>query len=108
MKNHGEILKNEGMQMSLFNADKKINGWSASARVFLEQYVGRFPEARFQTEDVRRWAYKRGLENPPSERAWGSVVSSAKKEGLIRFVGYESVENPLAHMTPAAVWEKVP
>lgn len=108
MIDHGERLKNEGMQMSLFNADLNNPGWPEQARWQVERYLRLYPEKRFQTEDVRRWAYQRGLPEPPSHRAWGSVISKAKRDGLIRFVGYENVENPLAHCTPAAVWEKVP
>lgn len=104
MKDYGKILRNEGMQMSLFNANEKVAGWSALAMAFLEQYLVKFPFVEFQAEDLRKWAYRHGLKNPPSERAWGSIIRAAKKSGLIQFVRYENVDNPLAHKTPASVW----
>jgi hypothetical protein len=100
----GIQLRDAGMQLALFNAEDKVPGWAASAMAFLEQFIKRYPQLKFQTEDVRRWAYLNGLKNPPNERAWGSVISSAKKDGLIQFVGYENVSNPRAHSTPASVW----
>jgi hypothetical protein len=100
----GIELRNEGMQLSLFNADDKVFEWSVQARFHLERFLRLYPEKEFQAEDLRRWAYQRGLKEPPSHRAWGAIISRAKKEGLIRFVGYENVTNPRAHATPAAVW----
>jgi hypothetical protein len=58
-------------------------------------------------EDLRKFAYDMGLPKPPSERAWGSVISSAKRDGLVEHRGFSSVKNPKAHKTPASVWVKI-
>ena len=102
----GDKLRDEGMQLSLFNAELKVPLWGARALSFLIEYLTINPYKAFQTEDVRTWAYASGLPTPLNCRAWGSVISNAKKNGLIEFVGHENVDNPLAHSTPAAVWRK--
>lgn len=103
----GVELRNDGMQLSLFNADDKVPEWSVQARWHLERFLRLYPDRKFQAEDLRAWAYQRGLPKPPNHRAWGAIISRAKRERLIQFVGYENVENPKAHATPAAVWVSV-
>jgi hypothetical protein len=101
----GNRLKKAGMQLSLFNAEINDPGWKDKALVSLTKFIFKFPDLQFQTEDVRAWAYRNGLPEPPNHRAWGGIISSAKRKGIIAFVGYENVDNPNAHCTPAAVWK---
>jgi hypothetical protein len=54
-------------------------------------------------EDVRKSAIGT-VEEPPSLRAWGSIIVKASKNGFIKRVGYKQVNNPLAHKTPASLW----
>ena len=77
--------------------------WGDVARGYLEQY----PEQQFMAEDVRAWAYREGLEVPENDRAWGSVITKAQHDGVIRRIEYRPVRNVTAHCTPASVWEKV-
>jgi hypothetical protein len=104
MKKTGIQLRDAGMQLALFNADDKVPGWPDQARRYLERFIHEKPFLKFQAEDVRAWAYGEGLPVPAHGRAWGSVITKAKRDGLIRFVGYENVTNPRAHSTPASVW----
>jgi hypothetical protein len=103
----GEILRDGGIQLSLFNAEIKIPDWKDRAIQALKNFINENPHMHpaFQTEDVRAWAYKNGLPEPPNHRAWGAVITSAKRKGLIRFIGYANVDNPKAHCTPASVWK---
>lgn len=103
---NGNELKNQGMQLALFNADKKTSGWSQMALDALIEYIKKYPHTSFQAEDIRTWAKHNGLPDPPSKRAWGAVIVMAKNKELIRFDGYRRVTNPKAHRTPAAVWRK--
>jgi hypothetical protein len=100
----GERLKQEGINAAINHADFKIDGWQEKAwELFL-----RFPiYQKFMVEDLRSFSYKRGLPNPPSERAWGAIIIRAKKDRIVKHCGYASVKNPSAHRTPASVWMKV-
>ena len=103
----GNLLRDQGMQLALFGAENRIPDWQNKAIHYLKLYISAYPSSKFQAEDVRLWAYKKGLERPPNDRAWGSVIARAKKMQLIIFDGYENVDNPTAHSTPAAVWKGV-
>jgi len=103
MNTTGEQLKEEGMNRALDNANWATEGWGDSAL----SYLIACPMTKFLAEDIRIWAHNNGLVKPPHARAWGGVIVRAKKEGLIKFVGYSKVKNPTAHATPASVWEKI-
>ena len=57
-------------------------------------------------EDIRLTA-KLTVPEAPHRRAWGGILVKAKKEGLIKKVGFKSTTNPAAHCALAGVWEKV-
>ena len=99
--NKDQSIKNRDLGIKRAANNAGLN-WHEKASEFLDQ----FPHKTFQAEDVRIWAYDRGLPLPPHCRAWGAVIIRAKKEGSIRHIGYANVDNPLAHGTPASVWEK--
>jgi hypothetical protein len=61
----------------------------------------------FLTEDFRKYAETTDLPEPPSKRAYGSVIVRARKKGLIYKVGYGKPTNVLAHGTPATLWHAV-
>lgn len=102
-KSLGIKLKEEGMNKSRDNADRRIVNWSISAynllKVFVNKRVG-----TFKAEDIRKFATTMGLEEPPSNRAWGSLIIKARNEDLIEMVGYSQVDNPKAHRANASVW----
>jgi hypothetical protein len=104
----GQALKEEGMQQAIENADRQIGDWSLSAfnlfRFFLKDKQVGF---QFMAEQAREFSESRGLEIPPTRRAWGSIVARAKREGLIKHVGFSQVNNPKAHRTNVSVWEKI-
>jgi hypothetical protein len=58
-------------------------------------------------EDIRARAYAAGLPKPPSERAWGAVMTAARQAGLIEFARFGLVRNAKAHRTPAAIWRRI-
>lgn len=101
----GARLRDRGINRAADNAERVHGpGWQERAIGHLINY----PEAEFMAEEVRIWAHSQGLEEPPSARAWGAVIVTAKRRGIIRSNGYRKVSNPLAHSTPASVWLKVP
>lgn len=92
-------LRDKGMARAEENAGRS---WNDMAYNYLFGYIKTHKE--FMTEDVR---VASNLPEPPSQRAWGSVVVRAKRNGLIVRNGYEMVKNPKAHRTPATLWRVV-
>ena len=99
----GEDLKQIGMRQSVTAADNAIPNWSTDALQYVKCHAAKY----FLAEDVRSCAEADGLPIPPSKRAWGAVMTAARKLGYIRSVGYRLVHNPQAHRTPATYWEKL-
>jgi hypothetical protein len=97
----GPELARAGAAQAERHANETAPGWSdkafAALCAFVQQHTG-----KFQAEDVRNWAQH--VPPAPSLRAWGSVMMKAAKTGIIRAVGYERVNNPRAHSTPATTW----
>jgi len=100
----GSDLAIAGAAQAERHANETAPGWSDRAFealcAFVQQHTG-----KFQAEDVRNWAQH--VPPAPSNRAWGSVILKAAKAGIIKAVGYERVNNPQAHATPATVWAVV-
>ena len=100
---YAETLKQDGMQRASNNAELREPTWNEQAF----QAIIDYPGTQFMAEEVRAWAYKRGLTEPPNHRAWGSVIARAKRDGIIRHIGYRQVANPQAHKANASLWEKI-
>jgi len=104
-QNLGEELKQEGMEISIRHANQRVRNWSVSAFNILKRFL-KEREGNFMAEDIRVFAHFKGLDEPPSKRAWGSLIVKAKKLGLIEFVRFSQVANPRAHKANASVWRK--
>lgn len=101
----GDNLKHSGMTLATNFANKVHENWAEKAYELLVQFV-RSGRGEFMCEDVREYAHAYGLPNPPSSRAWGSVISkAAKKEKIIKHVRFGQVKNPRAHRANASVWK---
>jgi len=98
---NGSIQMEIGIQKALDHANEVEPSWSEIAYSFLVKYAK--SHRLFMIEEVRE-ASVGEVPSPPSARAWGGIVRSAAKSGLIRRGGYKSVSNPKAHCTPATVW----
>jgi hypothetical protein len=101
-KTGGELME-EGMTQSTNSAESSNPGWNDEAL----DYVRNYPHNEFMAEDVRNHAERQGFPIPPSKRAWGGIMAKAKLLGYIKRIGYRLVNNPNAHKTPAAYWQKV-
>jgi hypothetical protein len=95
-------LRENGMNAAIANADSKHNGWSEAAYLFLLAS----PFYEFRTEQIREYAYKRGLPNPPSEKSWGAVVRRAMREGMIIKKGMTIAQAKTVHAHPITLWKK--
>jgi len=103
-KPDGVTLRDKGIRMAIEHAEDLHEGWQGKALEFLEGFVKENRGRKFSGEMVRLTA-KGVLEDPPSLRAWGSILLYGARRGWIKQVGWIRVENPLAHRTPAALWE---
>ena len=105
----GKVLRDIGMQQAVDHAERVEPGWKESAYRYLENfltYAGRYGIKSFMAEDIRAWAHQNGLNRPPHNRAWGSVIMKAAKRGLIVKIGIGQVKNPAAHSANAAIWRR--
>jgi hypothetical protein len=103
--NFSRVARDQGMAQAKAHADAEKWGWSEEAYWILVKFL-REHDTPFMIEEVREFAYKLGLDFPPSERSWGSVVVRAIKAGLIERNGYAPTSNVNSHRTPASVWKK--
>lgn len=97
------VGRDEGMRRATDRADQVRPGWSEDAMNSILAY----PEKEFRTEQLRAFAYMNGLDRPPRDLAWGSVMVRAKKAGLIEFVSFvQCVGSETMHAQPVALWRK--
>lgn len=104
MKNikKGNELRDLGINKSFTNANNQHKKWGSLAYSFLLKYIKE--NKKFMAEDVRLASYSE-VPEPPSQRAWGHIFVTAKKNKMIKPVGFGFVKNPKAHRTPATLWE---
>lgn len=96
-----EQLRDAGIKAAEDNANRQYPEWSEKAFNFLVSFSSRVKT--FMIEDVRE-ASKGFVPEPPNNRVWGGITVRAKKEGIIKRIGYGQVKNANAHMANAAVW----
>lgn len=95
-------LRDIGIRQSFEHAEQEFENWGNMAYNFLLDYAE--DNNQFMAEDVRV-ASLGTVPTPPSNRAWGAVFVLAKRNNLIKRIGYSEVKNPKAHKTPATLWE---
>ena len=93
----GNELKIIGMQRAENNAGAL---WAEKAYTHLLNYAR--THAEFMAEDMRE-----GFDLPPSLRAWGAIISKAKRNEVITHVGYGQVKNAKAHQANASIWKSL-
>lgn len=101
----GRQLKEKGIQRAVDNAERVNPGWKEKCYELFKRFVvGQVKP--FKVEAFRE-AVKEQLEEPPHLRAFAFVVVKAKKEGLIKHVGYTQVDNPTSHRANCSLWQRV-
>ena len=95
-----------GALLAASKADRVIEGWSSAALDLFTMYANMNPEG-FMTEDVRAWAEKLGFESPPDNRAWGYVAQRARREGVVKPVGYGQQRSANCHRSPKTIWKRI-
>lgn len=98
----GEQLKQHGIRQAIEHADNVVESWSIKAYNLFFEYIKTVEQ--FKTEDARVYAEEKGLEIPPTKRAWGAVVLKLARQGYIKRIGIVTVDNPKAHKGFTALW----
>lgn len=101
-RNSGEVLRDRGIKRAIDHAESVIPKWGDMALKCVSDYPGK----EFHTDEVRAWSKGQELPEPTDKRAWGAVMTKAKRDGLIEFIDYRPVNNPKAHRRPMAYWRK--
>lgn len=95
--------RDQGIEQAICHADAVCDNWSERAYAILKEFL-QINSNGFLVEDVRLYAERKGLPEPPSKRAWGGVILRASREGLVKKNGYGITRNVRAHGTPASIW----
>lgn len=100
--------RDEGISRAKDHADAVSPGWSEKAYELFKTWLSGWPSGFcFQIEGFRVSAKARGLEDPPTARAFGSLAVRAKKEGLIKSNGQKPTASASAHRCYANEWQKL-
>lgn len=100
--------RDAGMNQAETHANQVNPEWSEIAYTMLKDWLkGWVKGYKFQMEDFRKIAQIKGLPDPPTARAFGSLAVRAKKEGLIKSNGPKPTSGVTAHSCYANEWEKV-
>lgn len=98
----------EGAQRAADHADRACSPslWSVNALRFVRAYA--LTHSLFMAEEVREWATTHGFPPPPDPRAWGHIITTAKRQGMIEASGeYRMTSLPPAHSGPRVVWRSL-
>lgn len=102
------VNRDEGIQKAIDSAERKNPGWSAKAWEMFTDWLSNWPKGfTFQIETFRVSASARGLESPPTARAYGQIAVRARKEGLIKSNGQKPTSGATAHRCYANEWQKI-
>ncbi|TAL90932.1 MAG: hypothetical protein EPN62_00940 [Candidimonas sp.] len=100
----GRQLRDAGMQVAIDHAAAIDADWPARAAQALREFLF-LNRDDFMAEDVRAYAYNElDVPQPPHDRAWGSIMAAAARQGLIHRVGIRPVRTASSHMANASVW----
>ena len=101
------IVRDRAIQAAVDHADKQSPKWSEAALEFVRGYCA-IHKLPFVCDELRAWAEQRGLQEPPTRMAWGSVMVQAKKAGYIAKMGFVQGVYPdrkNTHMQTVTQWE---
>lgn len=102
----GEALRDEGMRRAIDHAEREVPNWAELAYEKLIEFTTEYPYLEFMAEDFRKWAYHKGLPEPPHSRAFGGIMVKARRADLIVKIRISQVKNPTARCANANVWRR--
>ena len=102
---NGELLKEAGQQLALFNA----GSWVEDALFNLQAFCKARKELGLQSfrfEEFREVAIASGWALPKSHKAWGCLPRLASERGMIAWTGrHAPAESAKTHAHYVKVWE---
>lgn len=101
----GKQLKEDGIKRAVDHADRQIETWSERAYKLFVEYCQTVDTLK--AEDARVYAEEKGLEIPPTKRAWGAIALKAAKNGCIINKGIVKASNVKCHQGFTTLWEVV-
>jgi hypothetical protein len=91
--------RDRGMEVATSHADAVTEGWRYYAGRALVNYL-RCHDKPFLTQDLIEWARTDGLPEPPTKKAWGTVVTGAARRHIILIDSYTKEGTYNANMKP--------
>jgi len=101
----GRLNRDAGMKRAIDHANAVERGWEEMAFDFFTNVFLKHHKGTFMCEDYRA-ACKGVVPDPPSLRAFGHIITKAKRRGLITRVGIRSVKNSRANCALATLWHR--
>lgn len=99
--------RDAGIERAVSHANAVTANWSDIAFEKLKEFLQIFSDP-FQAEEVRSFAaVDDEFPEPPSRRAWGGVIRTAARKGLIKRIGFKNTKSVKSHCTPSSLWQKV-
>lgn len=105
--------KNLGIERSSARAERTSPGWQGRALEHLTNFIecrrrlashtGESCALEFLAEEFVRYSEAQGLASPPDGRAYGAVMQSACRRGLIAKAGYRLALS--SNMSPKCLWK---
>lgn len=98
-----ELRRDLGVARSQAAAERNVPGWTEIALGYVRKYAQR--NAPFLTEECRVWAIVQGCPQPQNKKAWGAVMQSAQRRGIIEACGYAPAAS--SNCSPKVLWRIV-
>jgi hypothetical protein len=101
----GRRLAEQGAERAANHAERVSEGWRDKAFGYATEFIRSHNGRPFMTEQIRQFAYERGFERAPDERAWGAIMLKVARRGLVRRLGFARSSAKNVHGNPATLWE---
>jgi len=98
-------LKIKGMKQVAENTEEKVPGWRDRALEYVREFA--ITHETLYCEQVRYHAESMGFDLPSHPRAWGPVMTDAKKKNWVEKIGAIETKNPKAHQALEGLWKSL-
>jgi len=105
----GKSLAITGMNLAAESAENKKPGWADGAFELFKEFLFLRGEIPFRAEEFRRYAEARDCTAPEgtSKRVFAMIIVKAKKQGMIKHIGYDQTHDPKSHSANCSLWIKI-
>lgn len=94
-----------GMAAAVEHADRAVDSWSVEALAsIIAQVEHGLLDQPTLAEAIRERSYALDLPRPPDGRAWGAVIQSAVRRGIIVHDGYANAAS--SNLSPKKLWRR--